>query len=182
MIDPEIVAFVRAEIARAANVILVGRSANATTQKEDIQELFTAMATIEKSPVMHPYGFVSRAKKSTTSVVARQGDHIGNRVVLGHRDDDRPAIEAEGEVMLYNANGDQVYLKSGKVIVTSDEVHLTKENPSDAMALASVVNSNFDAIVAYLGNVTAGGNTLVPPPLPANLQISDVASTKVKAE
>ena len=195
----------RNEIAKAANVILTGRAANATGPFEDIKELFVGMPTIEKRAVMHPYGYVSRAMADVMSVVGRQGDSLGNRVVLGHRDEDRPELEAEGEVMLYNGSGEQIYLKEGKVIVTSDEIHLVKEDPSDNAALASLVKQEIKAVRDTLNSLVSTYNghthlagTLLTGPSPGSpvtgvtgstpstgtppSPVNDVKSDKVKLE
>lgn len=101
----------------AMDVILSGSTANATNISEDIQEMYPGMPGIVGRPVMHPYGFCSLAPDSTISVTARQGDHIGNRLVLGHRAADRPSYVQKGEAVLYNEFGQQIYLKNGKILI-----------------------------------------------------------------
>jgi hypothetical protein len=66
---------------------------------------------------MHPYGFASKAPDGTISVVAQQGSHPGNKLVLGHRASDRPTDLDSGEVVLYNEFGQAIYVRDGKIQV-----------------------------------------------------------------
>jgi len=82
-----LVGFVRKEIERQLNVILSGQAgANTSTENETIDNLYPGMPSIESRPVMHPYGFVSRAPRKTISVTGKQGAGPQNRMTLGHRD------------------------------------------------------------------------------------------------
>lgn len=119
MNDGDTVRFIREEIRRNLNIILSAvAGATDETTTEVIDNLFPGMTSLEPRPVMHPYGFVSRAKQKTVSVVAKTGEHPGSRMVIGHRDAMRPDIEAEGEVMLYNSDGQQFYMKNGELVQT----------------------------------------------------------------
>jgi phage gp45-like len=124
MIDSEITAFIRREIRRELNIILSGSVKANTSQTEDIDAMFPGMAAITKRPVMHPYGLVSRAPTGTISVVGQQGDHTGNRIVLGHRDKDREELDNEGEVTLYDANGHSIQMKESSMAINSAEKEL----------------------------------------------------------
>lgn len=118
MMDAESLRFLREEIKRSLNIILTAvAGANEDTQTEIIQNLYAGSPNTEAKPVMHPYGFVSRAAPQTTSVVIRRGDHPASLMILGHRDGDRPAVE-NGETMLYNLDGQMIYLKTGELIET----------------------------------------------------------------
>ncbi len=114
----------RREIATQMMVILSGNTAATQIDNvvgtESINNSPPGMPTIESRPVAHPYGMVSRAPKDTVQVVARQGDHPGNRIVLLHRDKDRPSLNAAGEVMMYDGFGNQVWMKDGKIVVKLD--------------------------------------------------------------
>lgn len=107
------------EIARQVNIILYGAASNATSDQEDIDDLFPGMSSIQGRPVMHPFGFVSRATKGTVSVIARIGAHFGNRMVMGHRDSNRPTDIVEGESGMYNAFGKRITLKKTKILIGS---------------------------------------------------------------
>ncbi len=124
MNESEQLRFIREEIKRQLNVILCASAGANTEQKETIDELYPGMPSITDRPVMHPYGLSSRAPAKTISVTARVGDHVGNRMVIGHRDKDRPALE-NGETAIYNAHGVRVtLLKGGKIAIENDTVEL----------------------------------------------------------
>lgn len=130
MIDGEMMRFMREEIKRQVNVILSGSSGNNTQFIEDIQNQYPGSPPVPGRPVMHPYGFASRAPANTIQVIARVGDHPGNRMVLGHRDSARPLI-GSGETILYNQYGQQIYLEKGKIHIgtkaTSDPAPIGNE-------------------------------------------------------
>jgi len=106
--------FIRQEITRSLNVILTASAGdNSEVETETIENLYPGSPSIPKRPVMHPYGFVSRAPSKTLSVVARHGADASNRMVLGHRDKDRPTDLNEGEAIIYAADGNQIKLGDG---------------------------------------------------------------------
>lgn len=107
--------WVRDEIKRQLNIILNASAGENTTSTETINQLFPGMPGITARPVMHPYGFVSRAVKGIISVTAKIGDHFGNRLVLGHRDKDRPTNLDEGESAVYSMGGYTIRMKNGKI-------------------------------------------------------------------
>lgn len=109
MISPELQRLLRVEILRHLNVILSGQSgANDDTQNETVSNVYPGMPQIQKRPVMHPYGFVSRATSNTISVTARQGADPQNRFTIGHRDALRPTDLKQGESAIYSSDGKNV--------------------------------------------------------------------------
>lgn len=150
---------IREEINKALNVILHGVTGNSTKETEDIEQLFPDMPTITSRPVMHPYGLVSRAPKGTISVVARIGEHFGNRQVIGHRDKDRPDLES-GEVVLYDENGHRIQLKKDKIQIGSG----SSSNPlclgdETKKALSDILQ----ALIAHTHVTSAPGAPTSPP-------------------
>jgi hypothetical protein len=125
VITPEVRRFMKEEISRQVNVILSGAAGDTTVSTETIDGLFPGMPGILNRPVMHPYGFVSRVPRGTISVTARQGENAGNRLVLGHRDANRPNVEV-GECQLYNQFGQAIYLKNGAINIGTAEA----DNPA----------------------------------------------------
>jgi phage gp45-like len=103
MMDADDISFMRSEIKRQVQLVLFGSAGTNTPMTENIQEMLPGMPTIPDRPVMHSYGFVSRAPQDTISVVIRCGDHAGNRMVIGHRDQFRPPDIAEGECAFYSS-------------------------------------------------------------------------------
>ena len=116
MIPSEVRRLIIEEIRKHTNIILSGQAGANTQFVETIDNLFPGMPGNVNRPVMHPYGISSRAPLGTISVTARNGDHPGNRLVLGHRDANRPVVQS-GEVQLYNQFGQAIYLKNGSVHV-----------------------------------------------------------------
>lgn len=114
-VDPDLIRFIREEVRREANVILSGSAGSNTVDKEDVDEMFPGMSTVTQRPVAHPYGFASRAKRGTIQVVGRQGEHTGNRIVIGHRDKDRPTDLVEGESAVYSKENMQMRASNEKI-------------------------------------------------------------------
>jgi len=150
---------VRREIERFLNVVLHGSAGENTAETEDIEELFPGMPTIEARPVMHPYGLVSRAPKGTISVVARIGEHCGNRQVIGHRDKNRPTV-GSGETVLYNQHGQRIRLEAGKIRIGSDA-------SGDPVVLGTetrqMLSQALAAIISHTHTSSAPGAPTSPP-------------------
>lgn len=157
MMDGETIAFLRSEIKKQVNVILAGMTGTNTQFVEDILSQYPGSPTIQQRPVMHPYGFVSRAPTNTIQVVARVGDHPGARMVLGHRDALRPTIN-QGECLLYNQYGQAIYLQNGQINIgtmkAADPIPLGNE-------LVSFLTNFLEAYIAH----THVGNLGAPTPL-----------------
>lgn len=147
MTESEIISAIRREIKQQLNIILSGVSENSTNPDgnsvEDIQNMFPTMMAITKRPVMHPYGFASLAPDGTTQVIARQGDHFGNRIVLGHRDADRPTFLNQGDVILYNEFGQQIYMQDGKIQIGSNSA-------SEPLVLGNVLSDFMGQLITLL--------------------------------
>lgn len=168
MLAGDVRRFIQQEIARQVNVILSGQAGANTVSTETIDNLFPGMPGILDRPVMHPYGISSRAPMGTISVTARQGDHAGNRITLGHRDANRPSVE-EGEVQLYNEFGESIYLANGKI-------HIGKATASDPAVLGDELKSFLTDLITWLTNHTHIGN-LGAPTSPAQ-QLADLQQIK----
>jgi hypothetical protein len=132
MDNSEIRKMIQDEVKRQMNVIIHGAAGANDSQTETISQMFPGMTDIPARPVMHPYGFSSRATPGTIQVVGRVGEHIGNRMVLGHRDGKRPADLQPGEVVLYNSTGQAFYIRQGKV-------QLGSGSSSEPMVLGNVL-------------------------------------------
>lgn len=117
MTDAEIVRFIKEEVRKQVLVILPGATGNNTHESEDIEQMYPGLPTQPLRPVMHPFGFVSRAVRGIIQVVGRTGDHPANRMVLGHRDKNRPTDMNEGESIAYSIGGYQVRILNNKIQV-----------------------------------------------------------------
>lgn len=113
---PEMKAYVRDEIRRQLKVITSGNAGATTMTTEDINALMPGHPTIPNRPIMHPYGFASRAPNGMISVTAQQGEHPGNKLTLGHRDKDAPSVD-EGESVHYSKGGYRIVVKNGEIFI-----------------------------------------------------------------
>jgi phage gp45-like len=151
--DADTVRFVREEIKRQLSAILSGQAGdNSDVETETIDNLFPGSPSIEKRPVMHPYGFASRAPQGTISVTARQGNDPSNRVVLGHRDSLRSGLPEDlgaGDSVIYASDGKTVLARIvlvGKVatitndkgtILLAEDGTITASNDNGSVTLAA---------------------------------------------
>lgn len=147
--DGDQIRFIREEIKRQINIIINSETGTTTSQTEVIQNLFPGMPNTEARPVVHPYGLVSRATQGTISVTSKTGDHPGNRMVLGHRDKSRPDLD-EGEVMLYNSTGEQIYVKHGDIIFTGPKVHIGSKDAKEPFVLGLVFQKFTDTMLQLI--------------------------------
>jgi hypothetical protein len=167
MTRAELIRLIRQEIRLQADVILAAKSRNSQGRFEDIAELYPEMATIPARATMRPYGLVSRAPADTTSVIGRQSSHEGNRIVLGHRDEDAPDLDSEGDVMLYNAAGAQIYLNGGNIMIGDRNATKEAARKGDQIIIDSSATAPLpNPLVQFVATVTTVLNTLAPGSLP----------------
>jgi len=172
MIDAEIISYIRSEIKTYVNLVLLGQTGNTTKDSEDIVNMYGGHPTMSKRPVMHPYGFVSRAMPNTLSVTCRAGDHPVSRIIIGHRDTDRPEVSNPGEVILYNAYGREIRLNALSIQIGSD-------GADEPLALGNKLNDFLDQLLtklqAFTVICTAPGNASIPNPA----VVADLAAFKL---
>lgn len=162
------------------NIITGGAAGETTKTTESIQEIYPGHPTIENRPVVHPYGFVSRAKKGTLAVTAQQGSHPGNKMTLGHRNPNAPDID-EGESAQYSSGGYAVRVYNNQIQVGKNGVY---ETVVVGETLKAFLITIVDLIVAHthLGNL--GFPTGVPVNAAAFTSAKDesVANDKILAK
>jgi hypothetical protein len=127
MIDSEMRRAIQQEILRYVNVILPGVAQNATLDSsigpcEDTYNYFPGQPVSLKRPSLKPYGFMSRAPDGTTQVSGRMGNDTGNRIVLGHRDQNAPNPDEVGEALIYSVGGYQVRCQNGDIEIGKNGV------------------------------------------------------------
>ncbi len=115
--DSEQVRFIREEVKKQLNIILNANTGTTTTQTEDIDNMFGITPSILGRPIMHPFGFVSRAVQGTVSIIARVGADFHNRITLGHKDINRPSDLEEGETCAYSSSGYRIVFKQGMILI-----------------------------------------------------------------
>lgn len=188
MIDANDRAWISREIARQVSIIMHGRTAatqiDDAPSTESVDDCPPGAPTIKGRPVMHPYGLASRAKKDTIAVVARVGEHPSNKMIIGHRDKDRPELENEGDVALYDAHGNVLMLKNeNPYIDTGDRAFSVggKDLGDDLKgAIAKLVKDELQKITAKMDTNSTIFNTMVLPsgmgpvgPPPSSMQTAD---------
>lgn len=117
---------VRQEIRKQLGIILYGSAGTNTQQTETIEKMYPGQPNITDRPVMHPYGVSSRAPSGTLSMVGKVGEHIGNRVVLGHMDRNRED-PGSGGVILYDSHGHKIQLREEGMEFEANGVKLIDE-------------------------------------------------------
>lgn len=144
-IEPDLKRYIRHEISKQMNIILSGLTGTFDPSKltEDIEEIYPGADTITGRPVMHPFGFVSYAPRGTLQVVARQGEHPSNRLVMGHRDAQRPTDVAEGTAKMYSLAGFQIY-------AGDDGIYVGKNSATEPLVLGTAANEFFSALLDLL--------------------------------
>lgn len=143
--------FIKKEIHLQMNTITAGQCDGSTMTTEDIANIYPGHPTIPGRPIMRPYGFASRAPKGTLAVTAQQGSHPGNKLTLGHRDANPPAVD-EGESVQYSLGGYRIVCKNGEMFVGkgADLEHVVVGE-----TLKTAIIAILDAIVAHehIGNL-----------------------------
>jgi hypothetical protein len=179
MTDSEMIKFMRKEIQRQVNVILSGRTGSNTVETEDIEEMLPGMPTQPLRPVSHPYGFASRAQRGTLQVTARMGDHTVNRMVISHRDVDRPTDLEEGESVVYSKEHYQLRIENGQIQVGKDGEF---EPVIMGETMRQLMISLIDLIISHrhLGNL--GFDTSPPRNAADFLQLRELDSSNILAK
>lgn len=159
--DPEIRRMIAKEIARQLKIITSGAAGTNTMSTQDIQSLMPGMPTLPARPIMHPFGFASRAPAGLIAVTAQQGEHPGNKLTLGHRDKDAPAIDV-GESVQYSVGGYQICVKNGEIFVG-------KSGDLEHMVVGETLKSFLIALVTAIKTHTHLGNLGYPTGVPQNV-------------
>ncbi len=145
MTEAQIRKIIKDELAVHLQIISSGEAGTNTTTTEDIASLFPGMPTLTARPIMHPFGFISRAVKGLISVTAQQGNHPGNKMTLGHRDKYAPSVDV-GESAIYSSSGYIVKCAGGKIQVGKNGTFQTVVCGEN---LAACLTAIISAIVAH---------------------------------
>ncbi len=150
MNEAEMKRWVRKEIQSQLNIIMSASSGlGETVEDETISSLFPGSPDIPNRPVMHPYGFASRATSGTINVVGKHGSDPSNRMVLGHRDSNRPDDLEEGESTVYSMSGYEIR-------ASKDGIRVIKGSKKFALLLGEDIITFLAALVDVLALHTHG--------------------------
>lgn len=144
----ELKAFIRKEIAIQMNVILSGVAGENTPTQETISNMYPGQDDILNRPKMAPFGISSRAPVGTISVVGKQGENPGNRITLGHRDPNSPAVK-DGTIKIYSVGGFQIY-------ASDDGLYLGVGEADIPFLLGDVANEFFGQLIDLMQNHVHG--------------------------
>ena len=162
MIDSELQRFIRQEIARATqDIVLNAVTKGSSVTKESMAFLYNDENTLDDKTVSHPYGYASKAPDGTLSVTLRQGNHQGNRTVIAHRDEARPTDIDAGESVIYSKNGYQVRVKNGAVQVG-------KNGTFETLVVGETLQALLTALIEAIVQHTHLGNLGYPSGVPQN--------------
>jgi len=158
-LDAEVKRLIIKEIHRQMNIITGGAAGTNTNTTQDIDSYMPGHPPIPARPFMHPYGHVSRAPRGTICVTAQQGEHPGNKLTLGHRDPNAPAVEV-GETAVYS-------LGKYTVKVSNEKLELGKDGEYETMVVGDTLKEFLVALLEILVRhrhiVTAPGAPSGPP-------------------
>ena len=137
------------------------------------------------------YGLTSVPFADAEAVVLFVGGRRDHGLVLAV-DDRRYRVKdlAPGEVALYDDEGQRVWLKRGRIVVTAPEVRLGSDSAAQFVALANLVDERFQQLAAVFDTwtpVAGDGGAALKLALTALMATpinwpATVAATKVKAE
>lgn len=163
MMDPEIRREIKREVRNAINLILNCDLGASTNEDQEIGQVFPGAPKLDKRPVVHPFGLVSRAPQGKLGVTAQVGEHPGARIIIGVRDSARAEIALEeGEACLYNAFGEKIFLLNGKIAIGS----IDADEPNVlGNVLVELLTEILNIIKAgNIGLTTSPGNPTAPNP------------------
>lgn len=148
----------------AVNVILSCILQDGGLEDQEIEQAVPGAPRMDKRPVVHPYGYVSRAPAGTIGVSAQVGEHPGARIIIGARDKSRASMGflKEGDVCIYNAKGE-------KIVLSQNKTQLGSENAANPVVLGTELKALLEQILDILiaGDhvlTTSPGNPTAPNP------------------
>ena len=158
-LTPEMMLAVRREVRNHLNIILNCTLGASTNEDQEIVEPVPGGPRMPKRPVVHPYGFVSRAPEGKIGVTGRVGEHPGAQVILGVRDSGRAAIALdEGEAALYNEFGQIIRLKKDLIELgdgAADPAVLGTELKELLVIIVDMLIGGLHTLTTSPGNPTA---------------------------
>lgn len=130
---------IKSEIANITMATLVDNK----DQMRSTFNRFSSEPNINNARSIQPFGISSRAPSGTECLVvpiAGQASHIN---IVGHFDKNRPSV-VDGEVKIYGADGQVIYLKSGGTI------HQGSASANEPVVLGNVLKEAIASILDHL--------------------------------
>lgn len=159
MMESEILKLIKKTVREELAPILMGSVvANKDQMRSDIKR-FSDEGPIRGLRNIQPFGLGSRPPSGTDCVVAPVNSDVTHLNILGHFDKDRPEIQ-DGETILYNAQGQQIYLEGGKI-------HIGKKTTSNPAPVGNELKAFLLELISWLEThthvITLPGLDSLPP-------------------
>lgn len=137
--------------------IMMGMITENADQKRSSGQRFQAENAVENMRSILPYGVSARAPAGTQCLMVPNASDPSHIHVVGHFDDSRPVVN-DGEMKLYDANGNVIYLSSSKIEVTAPTklVVTTPEMDTNATTKSVTTTPEFDVVSDMIKLGSAG--------------------------
>lgn len=174
MTESEIRGLIREEIQRSMGLLLYALTGEGGLNDTDISALYPGGKVIEDLPTVYPFGIHSNVPRETVALIGRIGEHVGNRIVMGHRDAQRPNIELEeGETVIYSRGG-------RRIVVRNEEIFIGTEGAEEPLVLGAALSSLLSTVLdALSSHVHTNGNMGGPTGTPTNASVYSSAKSEV---
>ncbi len=171
--------------------LLIGRAILTTVTNSGKTQLIQVKGlkdeTISDVERMQPYGFDTYPKKDMEAIILFPNGNrgLGLGIMVSDRDN-RPTDLAEGDVRMWDVNGNKITFKSDQIKVEGDKLNIFSANKS--YVLGEDLNTFLTTFVTWANTHThlyaPGPGALVPTAagLPAATNPSGILSTKIKGE
>jgi phage gp45-like len=140
MEDYELPKLIRQIIREELAPILMGKIIQTDTKYRATAQRFSGENQIKNLRSLHPFGVASKPKPGTECVVLPIMNDPTHLNVLTHHDSGRPEID-EGEICLYGADGQLIYLKNG------GSIHQGSKEADEPVVLGAVLKTLLEAIL-----------------------------------
>jgi len=160
MSESEMIRFIRQVIREEFAPIAMAQIISNADQMRTTFQRTSSDSQFPNARNIQPFGFSSRAPVGTDALSVPIGNNPTHVNVVGHFDANRPAV-SDGEVMIYNEFGQQVYLKDGSV-------HLGISTAAHPVPLGDVLKTALDNLLIAILAHTHVGNIGYPTGTPIN--------------
>ena len=146
MNEADIIRLVRQVIRQEIAPIMMARVVSNESKNRSTLKRFESDAPFGNIRNIQPYGISSRAPKSTQALVIPVAGDITHQNMVGHFDEGRPSV-ADGESILYGADGQVVFMKTG------GSIHQGSKTANEPVVLGNILKTTLNNILkAFIDN------------------------------
>lgn len=165
MTESEILKLVKKAVREElAPILMASIVKNQDQSRLDVQR-FSVEGPIRGLRNIQPFGVASRAPAGTDCVVVPVNSDVTHLNVLGQFDKSKPSME-DGETILYNAQGQMIYLEDGKI-------HIGKKTTNNPAPVGNELKSFALDLISWMLThthvITLPGLDSLPPTQDADL-------------